>query len=424
MTLRKRLSSLLLASVVALTMLFGSVGTVFAAEGESTPSTDNVEVVLNGGTDHAKVIGHLSKDWFQKNTEAKTQVFPFASKKNCGKIVYVVAKGVPMDKFFQEIGISKSELEGAELAFCESPSYEQPNKFTLPMSQLEKATKVMKGQYDKEAGKDAREYIEGKTVTPILATAVSNTKYKTYEEAEQADQNAEGFWSATKNSVLIGLTGEAYTGLDEKDQILNPAADCNGKNAINDFNRINIITPNAEALELSSKSLTFTTAKSKTVKATVAPAAAKFTADTTWSTSNSKVATVKNGTITPTGIGSCTVTATLGTLKASVKVTVSSSAFKPGKVTSLKVKNVKKKKAALSWKKVSKATGYEVYRKASKKGSYKKVATIKKGTTVKYTNKKLKKNKKYSYKVRAYRTVNGKTVKGSFSSVKTIKIKK
>lgn len=248
MNLKKRLSSLLLALVVAATMMGGMTGSAFADAEADAPSTDNVEVVLNGGTNHARVIGHLSKEWFRKNTESKVQVFPFASKKKAGKIAYVVGKGVPMEKFFDEIGISENELEGAELAFCQAPKYEQPNKFTLPMSQLAKATKVMKGSWDVADGKDARTVIEGKTVTPILATAVSNSKYKTYEEAETAaaDTSAEGFWSAAKNSCLIGLTGAEYTGVTQQKDgdywIDNPATDCNGKNAINDFDRINIIT--------------------------------------------------------------------------------------------------------------------------------------------------------------------------------------
>lgn len=218
MNLKKRLSSLLLALVVAATMMGGMTGSAFADAEADAPSTDNVEVVLNGGTDHARVIGHLSKEWFRKNTESKVQVFPFASKKKAGKIAYVVGKGVPMEKFFDEIGISENELEGAELAFCQAPKYEQPNKFTLPMSQLAKATKVMKGSWDVAAGKDARTVIEGKTVTPILATAVSNSKYKTYDEAEAAaaDTSAEGFWSAAKNSCLIGLTGAEYTGVTQQ----------------------------------------------------------------------------------------------------------------------------------------------------------------------------------------------------------------
>lgn len=193
MNLKKRLSSLLLALVVAATMMGGMTGSAFADAEADAPSTDNVEVVLNGGTDHARVIGHLSKEWFRKNTESKVQVFPFASKKKAGKIAYVVGKGVPMEKFFDEIGISENELEGAELAFCQAPEYEQPNKFTLPMSQLAKATKVMKGSWDVAAGKDARTVIEGKTVTPILATAVSNSKYKTYEEAETAAADTSAF---------------------------------------------------------------------------------------------------------------------------------------------------------------------------------------------------------------------------------------
>lgn len=234
MNLKKRLSSLLLALVVAATMMGGMTGSAFADAEADAPSTDNVEVVLNGGTDHARVIGHLSKEWFRKNTESKVQVFPFASKKKAGKIAYVVGKGVPMEKFFDEIGISENELEGAELAFCQAPKYEQPNKFTLPMSQLAKATKVMKGSWDVAAGKDARTVIEGKTVTPILATAVSNSKYKTYDEAETAaaDTSAEGFWSAAKNSCLIGLTGAEYTGVTQQKDgdywIDNPATDCNG----------------------------------------------------------------------------------------------------------------------------------------------------------------------------------------------------
>lgn len=60
-----------------------------------------------------------------------------------------------------------------------------------------------------------------------------------------------------------------------------------------------------------------------------------------------------------------------------------------------------------------------VYQSTKKGSGYNKVKTIKKGNTVSYTTKKLKKNKKYYYKVRAYRTVNGKKVYGAYSSVVT-----
>ena len=82
-----------------------------------------------------------------------------------------------------------------------------------------------------------------------------------------------------------------------------------------------------------------------------------------------------------------------------------------------------RKQAVLTWKKVSLASGYQVYRASSKNGKYSLVTTIKKGSTVSCTNKKLTTGKTYYYKVRAYRTVGGKKVYGAYSSVKAVKIK-
>jgi len=55
-------------------------------------------------------------------------------------------------------------------------------------------------------------------------------------------------------------------------------------------------------------------------------------------------------------------------------------------------------------------------------GKYKTIKTITKGSTVKYTKSNLKKGTKYSFKMRAYKTVDGKKVYSSYSVVKTIKI--
>lgn len=97
---------------------------------------------------------------------------------------------------------------------------------------------------------------------------------------------------------------------------------------------------------------------------------------------------------------------------------------KLSKVTKLKVKNKKKRKAVITWKKVKNASGYQVYRATKKNGKFKKIKTVKGNSVVKYTNTKLKKNKKYYYKVRAYRTVKGKKVYGAFSVKKSVSIKK
>ena len=100
------------------------------------------------------------------------------------------------------------------------------------------------------------------------------------------------------------------------------------------------------------------------------------------------------------------------------------SSYKSGKpvltVPSLTVK-AGNKQVALKWKKVSGASGYQVYRANSKNGKYTLVASIKKGSTVSYTNKNLKAGKIYYYKVRAYRTVNNKKVYSSYSAVKAAK---
>lgn len=75
-----------------------------------------------------------------------------------------------------------------------------------------------------------------------------------------------------------------------------------------------------------------------------------------------------------------------------------------------------KRKITVKWSKVSGASGYVVYRSAKKAGSYKAVKTIKKASTVSYTNKKLKKKKAYYFKVRAYKMKNGKRIYSSYSS--------
>lgn len=75
----------------------------------------------------------------------------------------------------------------------------------------------------------------------------------------------------------------------------------------------------------------------------------------------------------------------------------------------------------LQWKKVTGASGYEVQRYENGKWVTKK--TVTKAKTVTYTDKKVKKNKTYKYRIRAYRTVNGKKVYSAVSAVKSKKYK-
>lgn len=90
------------------------------------------------------------------------------------------------------------------------------------------------------------------------------------------------------------------------------------------------------------------------------------------------------------------------------------------KMTSAKAAS---KSVKLSWKKVSGATGYVIYRSTSKNGTYKKVTTIKKGSTVSYTNKSLKKGKTYYYKIKSYISSNGATSYSGYSNIKNARAK-
>ena len=67
-----------------------------------------------------------------------------------------------------------------------------------------------------------------------------------------------------------------------------------------------------------------------------------------------------------------------------------------------------KKRATLTWKKVPGASGYHIYRKASKNAKWKKIADIRPGKAS-YIDKKAKSGRTYSYRVRAYKKGTGKS---------------
>lgn len=98
----------------------------------------------------------------------------------------------------------------------------------------------------------------------------------------------------------------------------------------------------------------------------------------------------------------------------------------PGKLTA---KVTADKNVTVSWSKVSSAKGYKVYRAASREGedyrytTYKCIKTVSSKNTVKYTDKTVKPGKKYFYKVKAYKVVNGKKKYSKYTKVKTAYVK-
>jgi len=136
----------------------------------------------------------------------------------------------------------------------------------------------------------------------------------------------------------------------------------------------------------------------------------------TWTTSNAAFATVSTtGAVTGKSVGSTTITCTAkdgsGVMK-TFKINVVPAT--PGSFAAVKASSTSVK---VSWGAVSAVNGYEVYRATSSTAT---PTLLKTTTAVSITDKGLTKNHKYYYKVRAFKTVSGVIVYGSFTAVKSV----
>jgi len=100
--------------------------------------------------------------------------------------------------------------------------------------------------------------------------------------------------------------------------------------------------------------------------------------------------------------------------------TITTSAASSNSSAISKPKNIKASSTGtnsikVSWKKVKGASGYMIYRSTRQNGSYKRVDTVSSRKSS-YTNKNLKANKKYYYKVRAFKDTNTKIYRSKYSS--------
>lgn len=102
----------------------------------------------------------------------------------------------------------------------------------------------------------------------------------------------------------------------------------------------------------------------------------------------------------------------------SLKFTIKAKLKKP----SAKAAKTGKRSVRISWSKVSGATGYRVYVREPGSSRYK-MRITRKANVKAVVHKGLKKGRKYSYKVRAYRTAGGKTVYSPYSKVRTVKVR-
>ena len=141
---------------------------------------------------------------------------------------------------------------------------------------------------------------------------------------------------------------------------------------------------------------------------------------------NKKVISIdkkKRAVICGTGKTEITVTASLKGKKTTVlKIPVS---ITPIRQSVLALKSSKSRQMIVSWKKDTRAAGYQVMYSTDKKFRKNvKTVNIKKYKTSHCTVKKLARNKRYYVRVRSYKKVSGGKLYGSWSSTKNVKIKK
>lgn len=141
---------------------------------------------------------------------------------------------------------------------------------------------------------------------------------------------------------------------------------------------------------------------------------------------NKKVISInkkKRAVICGTGKTEITVTASLKGKKTTVlKIPVS---ITPIRQSVLALKSSKSRQMTVSWKKDTRATGYQIMYSTDKKFRKNvKTVNIKKYKTIHCTVKKLARNKRYYVRVRSYKKVSGGKLYGSWSSTKNVKIKK
>ena len=419
----KKLSALLLAFAMMITMMP-------ALALEVNAESQNVFNVYVNGVDTGNGV---TSEWLKENA-MEAQVFPFASQQ--GKAWnYVDAEGPSYEAVLKEtLGIeSLDDISQAAINWNNAEGAEQ-GKFDLYVEDLKNATDQFKlvdqdgndinGAFNGEAIVSAEAVaIDGAdAITPIVA--FRNHSYATYDEAVAALENdawKEGATNEVRPYVGGNLNKETFL---KKDGSVNMGVvNFTGKFSMAKLPQLNVKL----AAETKETTLTFTKTTAKQVPATYTNKEIGFLGGVTWKSSNTKIAAVSStGKVTPKGYGTCTVKAELsdGTVINKCSVTVKKSAFTPAVPGSFKAVNVKTRSAKLTWKKVSGATGYVVYRSRKKSSGFKRIATFKKNTTVRYTNKKLRKGRTYYYKIKAYRTVNGERVYGKYTSVRTVKIRK
>ena len=77
--------------------------------------------------------------------------------------------------------------------------------------------------------------------------------------------------------------------------------------------------------------------------------------------------------------------------------------------------------AKLTWRRFSGVDGYEIFRSTSARGTYRRIATVGRGTTS-CTNRGLRRNARYYYRIRGYKNINGTRVYTKTSATRSVRV--
>ena len=253
------------------------------------------------------------------------------------------------------------------------------------------ATGVKPGQYTLNVTDKSSKYVPFSTsftLTTDNVVAAYNNDVKAPALVAAKDVQADDFANFVKNIQKVSVNGKEYA--------------ASGKGAVKLINADGTLVTTADALKAEG-----------TYNIVVTATGYNKTLEFTYTNKSDTTATKPSDATTATK-PAATTTATKPAVKPVKKVTV--------KKQTAKVK-AGKKKLTVTWKKDKNVSGYQIKIATKKNFKGAKTYTVKSYKTYKKVIKKLKANKKYFVKVRAYKTVGKSKVYGAYSAVRSCKVK-
>ena len=253
------------------------------------------------------------------------------------------------------------------------------------------ATGVKPGQYTLNVTDKSSKYVPFSTsftLTTDNVVAVYNNNVKAPALVAAKDVQADDFANFVKNIQKVSVNGKEYA--------------ASGKGSVKLINEDGTLVTTADALKAEG-----------TYNIVVTATGYNKTLEFTYTNKSDTTATKSSDATTATK-PAATTTATKPAVKPVKKVTV--------KKQTAKVK-AGKKKLTVTWKKDKNVSGYQIKIATKKNFKGAKTYTVKSYKTYKKVIKKLKANKKYFVKVRAYKTVGKSKIYGAYSAVRSCKVK-